>query len=38
MLAHVVETQGGKQAREILDSMGFEEFQEEQRQEGYEDL
>ena len=31
MLAHVVEIQGGKQAREILDEMGFEEYQEEQR-------
>ena len=31
MLAHVVEIQGGRQAREILDEMGFEEYQEEQR-------
>jgi hypothetical protein len=31
MLAHLIEIQGGKEAREILDSMGFEEFQEEQR-------
>lgn len=31
MLAHLVEVQGGKQAREILEEMGFEEFQDEQR-------
>ena len=31
MLAHLVEAQTGKEARDILDSMGFEEFQEEQR-------
>lgn len=31
MLAHLVEAQGGREARELLESMGFEEFQEEQR-------
>jgi hypothetical protein len=31
MLAHLNETQGGKMARDILEEMGFEEFEEEQR-------
>jgi hypothetical protein len=38
MLAIKAEQDGGGPAKDILESMGFEEFQEEQRQQGYEDL
>jgi hypothetical protein len=38
MLAFKAEQDGGGSASEILDGIGFREFQEEQHQEGYDDL